>query len=134
MEITGLGNYLPTTDSTTLSEEQKKKLQEILASYDPENMTADDRSDLLQDLKDAGIPRCQDALDMMRLAGFKAAKKTDSTQTPSLLDADQDQTGVQNGELWTAYQKFQSGEITEDEFLSQIKVGIASGSLINYIS
>lgn len=133
MEITGLGSSIQLPE-TKLTDDQKKSLEEILAKYDPDNMSEDDRRAMLQEMQDAGIPRSQDTMDMLRAAGFKPAKKTDSAQVPSLLDSAQDQTGNQTGELWSVYQQFQSGEITEAEFLSQIKIGIASGSLINYIS
>lgn len=56
--------------SKTLTDEQKKTVQDILSKYDPENLTADDAKEIFKALREANIPPGQGVMDAIDEAGF----------------------------------------------------------------
>jgi len=131
MRITG--SYGPEQQAvTTMTEEQKETAAEILANYDPENMTPEDFEALRTEFQEAGISPSRDLMTMMQEAGFKRPPRPEPPQEPQ---EDEGQAGgMQKGELWQLYQQYQTGEITEDEFLEQMKSSPVTGRLINFLS
>lgn len=111
-----------------MTEDQKETLADILAKYDPENMTAEDRKNMKQDIVDAGIPKSRDAMEMLREAGFMKGKDKDP-QTEALKA----KSPQGKGQLWDLYKEFQDGRITEAEFLAQVR-GQSNGSLLDILS
>ena len=53
-----------------LTDDQRTSLEEILAKYDPENMTKEEMESLRTELREAGIPRCREVGQAMKEAGF----------------------------------------------------------------
>jgi hypothetical protein len=75
MELQGIQASMATssamrTQSRTLTDEQKTQLEEILAKYDPENMTESDKKALVEELRSANIPPCKATFEAMEAAGF----------------------------------------------------------------
>jgi len=113
-----------------MTEEQKAAAQEILAKYDPENMTREDMLAMREEFQDAGISRSRGLMQMMQEAGFKGPRKDDTSQ----VQARENRNGTPRGALWQLYQQFQSGDMSEDEFLEQIKKTPITGQLVNFLS
>lgn len=60
---------------STLTEDQKTKLQEIIANYDPENMDEESTKAMMEEIKSAGITPGKEFGDIMNEAGFKPPEK-----------------------------------------------------------
>ncbi|WP_461211336.1 hypothetical protein [Desulfocurvus sp. DL9XJH121] len=126
MEISGIYG-MGRGVSLTMTEDQKSTVEEILAKYDPENMTREDMEALRMELEEAGIGRSRELMKMMQEAGFKPPEK------PKQPMEEDTRYGVQKGELWDLYQQLQSGEVSEEEFLEQIRNQMP-GSLVDCVS
>lgn len=109
-----------------MTEEQKKTAEEILAKYDPENMTGEDMLAMRKEFHEAEIPRSRELQLMMQENGFKGPRKDDAANV-------QPQES-KRGALWQLYQQFQSGELNEEEFIDQIKNTPITGQLVNFLS
>ena len=124
--ITG-GYYSLKSNETSLTEDQKTTLEEILSKYDSENLTEEDRQALQSELEEAGIPRCQESAKMLREAGLLSAPpEKESGSDQSLLEATQEE---ETSELADLIEQFKSGEITQDQFMSMIQQYAESGML-----
>lgn len=55
-----------------LTDEQKTAAEEILAQYDPENVSEEDAEEIRQQLRDAGIAPSRDLKALLEEAGFDA--------------------------------------------------------------
>ena len=64
----------PTASSreSTLSENQHNTISETLASYDPENLTAEEAQSIVETFSDAGIAPGRELANAMAEAGFDA--------------------------------------------------------------
>jgi Ca2+-binding EF-hand superfamily protein len=127
----GLNNDIFTKFQTPLTEDQKNKLEEILAKYDPANLTEADKKSLMDELKNSGIPRCKETFQMLKDAGFKLGH---GGGQPDGMQVGAD--GQQNSELLTLIQQLESGQITEEEFRALIGEmvqgdSVPTGSVIN---
>lgn len=133
MRITGAYGMEQAT-AVPMTDEQKTQAEEILAKYDPENMTPEDWEAMREEFEQAGIRPGRQMMQMMQEAGFPRPPRP---ERPAAEQADAPQGnayGAKKGELWELYQQFQSGEITEDEFLEQFRSSPITGRLINYLS
>lgn len=128
MQISGFSGQMQMPD-IPLSDEQKTTMEEILSQYDAENMTKEDMESIRQELEDAGIPRSKESMQMMRAAGFGPPPKP---QGAGMMMSQS--SNSEKGELWNIYQQLQQGEISEEEFLAQIRTQAQAGSLISLIS
>lgn len=115
MELTGIATDMYAI-SQNLTQEQKEKLGDILAQYDPEIFAGNQLQSLRNDISDAGISLNSQAMRMIREAGFdlRGQKQEASTE-----NADNDLKS-QKTELWDLFKQFQMGEITEAEFKSAV--------------
>ena len=124
MEISGIfGNGLGL--DIPMTEEEKQKAEDIFSKYDPENMSKEDMEEMRSELREAGIRRSPELRDMMRDAGFGPGNP------PQGAPMAQDSSG--KGELWDVYQQFMNGDITEAEFLAQVRSGDLTGSLLDFV-
>jgi len=57
---------------SSLTDEQKQKISDILSQYDPENVTEDDAKAIFQAFKDAGITPAKGMKEAIEAAGFDA--------------------------------------------------------------
>lgn len=108
----------PTRENYKMTEQDKTKFSEIVANYDPKNMSESDKAALRDDLKAAGLRPGEDMKNMMEQAGFQvgppqppsAGARGEAAQTPEFLS--------------DFVSKFRSGSATEndlDELLSNLK-------------
>lgn len=122
MELQGIQSSLVQNatqrmQSRNLTDEQKTQLEEILAKYDPENMTAEDQKALMEELKDAKIPMGKDTSEIMEKAGFSRPSGPPPPPPPS---QESDTDNSINATFVKLMDQFQSGEITEESFLDQL--------------
>ncbi|BBD08147.1 hypothetical protein [Desulfovibrio ferrophilus] len=129
MRVTG-GYGMNQSMDIPMTEEQKTTAEEILAKYDPENMTRDDMLAMRKEFHEAGIPRSRELQQMLQESGFKGPRK----ENENALQAQGNQFGTKRGALWQLYQQFQSGELNEEEFIEQIKNTPITGQLVNFLS
>ena len=101
-----------------LSEEQKSSLEEILAQYDPENMTEEERQALRSQLEEAGIPRSPATARILREAGFMAAQPKETPDESSLA---QETTKKRDNQLLDLIEQYKSGQIDQERFMSLIQ-------------
>ena len=110
-----------------MTEEQKTTLEEILARYDSESLTEEDSQALQSELEEAGIPRCLESARMLRAAGLRPSPpEEEADPAQSLLEATKEE---ENKGLTDLIERFRSGEITQDEFMSLIRQYAESGML-----
>ena len=141
MEIGGISSaYLNQSWTRTgLTDDQRTTLEEIFAKYDPENMTLEERESLQTELREAGVAFCREVRQSMQAAGF-ASTKVQSDQLPSggpQGPAPKDEKG--EAALADALNKYESGELTEDELIELLQEyaqsGIlTAGSLVNELA
>ncbi len=123
-----IGNYLSQSlFQQPLTEDQKSTLEEILDQYDPENMTEEDRRSLRAQLREADIPRCAETGRMLREAGLLAAPPEEArADSPSLLS---ETAKKPDSNLLKLIERYESGEIDQEEFMSLIQGYAESGVL-----
>jgi hypothetical protein len=121
MEIQGLGamGSAFSAQQTTLTEEERARLEAILAKYDPENMTEEDRKALMGELKSSGLPRCRETFEAIKEAGFELPKPPKDKGMPEGVKAQG--AGTMNPEFVNLIKQFKSGEITADDFMAQLE-------------
>lgn len=68
----------PRGQSVPLTDDQQGQLEEILARYDPENMTADSTRAMREDIKEAGIRPGEDLKNALEEAGFEVGPPPDA--------------------------------------------------------
>lgn len=143
MEISGVsGSYASQAYSQeSLTEEQKITLEEILAKYDAENLTEEDRHALMDELRAASIPRTQETGQILMEAGFAPAAPQGAQGGPPPGPppgvADDDEEDDENSELLALIAQVKSGEINQNEFMSLLEDyaknggSIANGSVVD---
>jgi hypothetical protein len=105
--------------SRTLTDEQKTQLEEILAKYDPENMTEDDQKALMEELKDAKIPMGKDTGEILEKAGFERPSGP-PPPPPGPPPQESDTSNALSTSFVKLMDQFQSGDISEENFLEQL--------------
>ena len=76
--ISGLSSYQyqSRVESTnSLTDDQKKTLQDIISKYDPETITQDQMKSMMDEIKEAGIKPGKAFGEVMNAAGFKPPEK-----------------------------------------------------------
>ncbi len=111
-------NYLK-NQSTSLSDEQKTKMTEILSGYHPETISPGAQTDMWAELKAAGIPRSREVIHALEKAGF-------TISTPPADGRFSGSSNIQNEQLVTPrildlFKQRDSGDISEAEFHSEIE-------------
>ena len=122
--------------STSLTEEQKTAMTEILEKYDPENMTEEDRAAMIQEFREAGIPRSRDGMQLMKEAGFGPPE---GGPPPGGMRGPMAGTGPSEDvktQLLDLIERAQAGEVTDEELQSELAqlaemMASTSGMLIN---
>lgn len=104
--------------SSKLTDDQKTKLEEILAKYDPNNMTDESAKAMMDEIKAAGIGPSREFGQIMNEAGFKPPEK------PEGPPPEDSAKGVQQEmpDFMVDFMKKQeSGEVTEEDIYSLIQ-------------
>ena len=99
---------------TSLTDEQKTTLSEIIAQYDPENMSKDDMKTMMDEIKSANIPPSKDLKEIMDAAGFEPPKRPEDEG--AMPPPPQNGSKEIPGFIQEFMQKQESGEATQDDF------------------
>lgn len=106
----------PAESDTPLTDDQKKKLTDILSKYDASSISKDGMKSLMEELKKADIKPGKEVREAMDAAGFKPPEKPGG-QAP-------DQTGQTNAQppqfVLDFLQKAQSGSVSQDDITTLI--------------
>lgn len=109
-------NNFQTSAGSTLTDEQKKTLQDIISKYDPDNMTDESTKAMLDEIKAAGIKPGKEFGEIMNTAGFKPPEKP---QGPPPAD---ESTSLKVPEYIASFlEKQESGTATEEDIISLIQ-------------
>ena len=135
MQISGVSSSYTTMSysQTSLTDEQKDALEEILAKYDPENMSGEDMESLKTELQEAGIRPTREVGQIMNEAGFgppsgvQGAGGPPPGPPPDMADNDDDE----ENELLELINQVKTGEITQEEFLSTLEEYAQLGGIIS---
>jgi hypothetical protein len=106
------------SSTTKLTDDQKQKLEEILAKYDSSSMTSENTKSLMDELRSANIPPCKETREAMDAAGFKPPEKP---QGPPPDDAAQGTKNELPQYLLDFIKKEESGSVTKDDIDALIK-------------
>jgi len=120
MEVSEIiNNYLAYCNrQASLTEEQKSTLGEILARYDPEKMTGEDRQALRAELIQAGIPRTGEAGRVLKEAGFMLPPPEVMDPAGPTSGSPPEAARDKSSGLLELIDQVKSGRIDEDEFIS----------------
>ena len=120
------GLYQPQFNyNSTLTDDQKTTLQEIISKYDPENMTAEDQKTMMDEIKAAGIQPSKEFGEVMNEAGFKPPEKPEGPPPDS---STQGTNSNLPDYLLEFIQKQEAGTVTQDDINSLIQSLQNSGS------
>ncbi len=121
MDIQGLGLQYSSIgkQQKTLTDEQKSQLQDILAQFDSENFSNEDKKSLGDLMKEAGIPRSRETAQALADAGFGTTKQQDTTDLSAYGNSND--LGSISSQFWQLIQQHRAGDITEDDFKTKIQ-------------
>lgn len=111
-------------ESYSLTDDEKKTVQNIISKYDAKNMTAESMRTMMDEIKSSGIKPSKDIKEMLDTAGFKPPEKPEGAPPDRLQSSDE-----MPDFLTSFLEKQKSGELTEDDLISLIKNLQNSGSL-----
>ena len=116
--------------NSSLTEEKKSVLQEIISKYDPTSITSEDQKTMMEEIKAAGIGPSKDFGQIMNEAGFKPPEKPQG-QPPE----NSAQSAKENlpDYLLEFIQKQEDGTVTQDDINSLIMSLQNSGNATNGI-
>ena len=72
--MSGMSQMMGVRKNETLTESQKEKLDEILAKYDPEDLSAEDAKTIFDAMHEAGIQPSKAVKETVEAAGFDLEK------------------------------------------------------------
>ncbi|MGE5365298.1 MAG: hypothetical protein ACM3SM_14295 [Bacteroidota bacterium] len=134
--ISSSNSYLYQSSADTsnrLTDEQKKKLQEIIAQYDPETVTQEDMKNMMEEIDSAGIKPSKEFGEIMNEAGFKRPEKPEGAEGAGPLSETQDDLAQKLLEL---LKEKESGSINQedlDDFIDNLRNSMESsqGNIVN---
>jgi hypothetical protein len=110
-----------TSSSTSLTDDQKSALEEILEKYDVENMTDEEKQTMMDEMKSAGIQMTDETKEIMDSAGFTPpSPPEESTSTEEEIP----------DYLKDFIEKQQAGEVTQDDIDALVQKLQASGETV----
>ncbi len=123
--VTGISSYNPyqytsqvSSNSSSLTDEQKTTLEEIIAKYDPANMTEEETKTMMDEIKAAGIRPSKEFGEIMNAAGFKPPERP---QGPLPEDSASEIKENLPQYLLDFIEKQESGTVTQDDIDTLIK-------------
>ena len=120
------GLYQPQSNyNSTLTDDQKSTLQEIISKYNPENMTSADQKSMMDEIKAAGINPSKEFGEIMNEAGFKSPERPQGPPPDDFAQGSKEQLPDY---LLEFIQKQESGTVTQTDIDSLIQSLENSGS------
>ncbi|MCB0196117.1 MAG: hypothetical protein KDJ65_29470 [Anaerolineae bacterium] len=105
----------PPREDYKLSDDQKEQLQDILAKYDAENISEDDRRAMLSDLRDAGIRPGEDLKNALEEAGFEVKPPPPDDRPPQRMGRPQG-AGFDPPQFVKDFmEKVEAGDVSEED-------------------
>lgn len=124
--------YQQRTESTnSLTEEQKKTLQDIIAKYDPENMTSEDTKSMMDEIKEAGIKPSKEFGEIMNTAGFKPPERPSGPPPSGPPPSETQESSTDNdltSQLLDLLNEQKSGSVSEEDLNTFIETLKSSGN------
>jgi hypothetical protein len=114
--------------SNTLTDDQKETLQDILAKYDSDNMTADSMKEMMDEIKNAGIKPSKEFGQIMNDAGFKPPEKPQGPPPEDSTSSTSDSTTLPDY-LQDFITKEESGTVNQSDIDSLIQSLKSSGKM-----
>ncbi len=129
---------------TKLTDDQKTTLQSILEKYDPENMTDDEMTSMMDEIQEAGITPSKEFGTIMDTAGFERPEPPSGTPPSGQPPMGPPPSGATQSskttQLVTDYMALKdSGKATDDDLNTLLKTLMknsenTSGLLINKLA
>ena len=104
------------TSTSSLTDEQKSLVEEILANYDSESITEEETKTLLDELKSTGIEPSKEMDEIFEAAGFKNSKRPEGKPPAGGMGGSQPPQYALD-----LMEKVQSGEISEEDVTELLK-------------
>ena len=108
-----------------LTSEQKTGLEEIIAKYDPENMTKEDHQALRSELRAASIPRCRETGQILREAGLRPPPPNGSQGPPP--EPPPGSASTDNSSLLDLISQYEGNQITQEELFTSLEEYFQAG-------
>lgn len=104
----------PIRGAHPLTDDQRSQLQDILANYDPENMTAEDTQTMRDEIREAGIRPGKELRTTLQEAGFEVGPPPDGP--PGQMTGPMGANRPEPPQFILDFiDKAESGDITADE-------------------
>ena len=116
---------------TSLTDEQKSTIEDILSNFDLENMNEEDHMALGEALREAEIPPTEETMGLLQEAGLEPMQGMVPPPPPSTSMASMSE---EEEEFFTTLiEQAQSGEISTEELLTQVEeyTGKTSGGMLD---
>lgn len=123
--------------SVQMTDEQKEQFQEIIANYNPENMTSEDMESLREAFESAGIAPSQELKTLMEEAGFAPPSGAGGQPPMGGMQRPHLQPNFMNDPVIGDFaEKVNSGDVSEEdlsELMDYIQSNFmeAKGNLVN---
>ncbi|MGD8778703.1 MAG: hypothetical protein PVH88_07040 [Ignavibacteria bacterium] len=118
-------------EETSLTEEQKKQLEEILAKYDSEDMDEESRKAMMEEIKKAGFEPSREVDEMLNEAGFEPPEKLEGDMPAPLEESGEKEVPQFISDF---IQQYEAGDTTQEEldsFLQKLEdMGISNPELV----
>jgi|WetSurMetagenome_2_1015567.scaffolds.fasta_scaffold688744_1 hypothetical protein len=115
-----------TSTSSKLTDDQKSALEEILAKYDVEEMTDDEKKSMMDEMKSTGIPMTSDTKEIMDAAGFTPPEKPQGPPPEESTSTEEEIPEY----LKDFIEKQQAGEVTQEDIDTLVEKLQASGETV----
>lgn len=112
--------YQSRVENTSLTDEQKKTLQDIISKYDPETITGDQQKEMMDTIKEAGITPGDDFKEIMDAAGFKPPEKPEGPPPDQASGSSSSSTDTTQ-QLLDLLKGIESGTTSESDLSSFIQ-------------
>ena len=105
--------YQSTSSSSSLTEEQKSTLEDIISKYDPDNMDEESMTAMMDEIKEAGITPSKEFGEIMNTAGFEPPEKP---QGPPPTEETDETSETETPQCVLDFlEKKETGEITDED-------------------
>lgn len=116
--ISGAGSFqYQSVRETKLTEDQKQQLEEILAKYDPENITEEQTKSLFEELKSSGIRPSKEVKEIIDATGFKPPQRPEGPPPEEMSGMNQNLPDY----LMDFLEKQKTGNVTESDLNALIQ-------------
>jgi hypothetical protein len=114
-----------TSASSSLTDEQKETLAEILANYDADSITEEETKSMMDEIKEAGITPSKEFGEIMNSAGFKPPEKPEGPPPKEAVSSSQELPEY----LQDFITKEESGSVSQSDIDSLISSLQSSGKM-----